>query len=59
MSTVGTPQEPRDAITRSTMLARSAIGILAALAITRRMSLAETGLAIRPTFILSSNFIPN
>ena len=52
MSTVETPQEPRDAITRSTMLARSAIGILAAFAITRRISLAETGFATIPTFIL-------
>ena len=49
ISTRVTPQAPSAAITRSTVLARSAIGMPAALAITRRMSVAAAGLAITPT----------
>jgi hypothetical protein len=43
------PQAFRQASTRNTILARSVICRLAALAITRRMSRAETGFAMMPT----------
>src|SRR2546426_4023673 len=47
-STLSTPQLPADASRRSRMLTRSAICRLFAWAITRRMSRAETGLAMIP-----------
>jgi hypothetical protein len=47
-NTSATPQAASAAKTRNTMLARSAICRLAALATTRLMSRAETGLAMMP-----------
>ena len=49
ITTLPTPAPPRQARTRSTILARSVICRLSALAMTRRMSRAETGLAMMPT----------
>src|SRR5581483_8533082 len=49
MTTSAMPHARRQASTRRTMLARSAICRLEALAMTRRMSRADTGLAMIPT----------